>query len=697
MSGRSRTVGFVEARVKFIPRGGGRGPASPGPGAAPKGEVALPTTDFGRRVLVPGDRIGPEYEVRDKLGEGGFGRVYLVRSLRSGRYYAVKTLRDRFSRDPEVRARFRAEANVWVDMGAHPNIVQATFVSEYDHRLYIGLELIEQDDQGRVSLEDHLTAAQPELEQSLRWAVDCCRGLEYAYSKGIHAHRDLKPSNILIDHQGRARITDFGLAGVMGSELEGQAIGSMIYMPPEQFDDVTSCDERSDLYSFGIVLYRMANPTGSPPFYADAPGDENASAWRDFWHQIFVMHARSPVPVLDSPLQPMLARLLAKAPADRYGSFAELRADLEGLLREIGADVVASPELAPLSAAQWAARGSDLSELGRYKEALDCCDRAIDLDAESVTAWQTKGRVLKSLGRHAEALEADRRIVEIDPANRDGWVGVGVALASLGRYEEAVAAYDRAIEIDRKFVYSYFDRGLALLAWGRPAEALADFGRTLEINPRFGEGWVQSGRAMAAQGRHKEAIAALDKGLQLSPGSPSGWRAAGNSFRELGSHRNAADAFERALELDPSDSASWLKLGQSLITLGLREDALTAFQKFTDLKPEVDDGWLSLGKCLGTLHRYRESAEALDRALKLSPNRPILWALRGDALKGMNMQREALNSYHKAVQLDPSMDGVWMVMATTFAQLGDRANAAACLTNAEAIKRGVVPPKRRQS
>jgi serine/threonine protein kinase len=233
-----------------------------------------------------GDFIGQGYEVFGVLGKGGFGVVYQVYSHQTHEVYALKTFKDEFLADQEVRERFQKEASVWIELGRHPYLVRAIGVVEVSGRLYILMEHIAPSDEGLNSLEDYLYRQPPDLAQSLRWAIQICHGMEYAYSKGVRAHRDLKPANIMITQDKTAKVTDFGLAGVLnespvmgatglsaqpgrsglfGQTMLGTGFGTPTHMAPEQFDNAARCDERSDIYSYGIALYQMATG-GQVPF-----------------------------------------------------------------------------------------------------------------------------------------------------------------------------------------------------------------------------------------------------------------------------------------------------------------------------------------------------------------------------------------------------------------------------------------------
>jgi serine/threonine protein kinase len=182
----------------------------------PQGGQKIPLSDSHPEAsYAKGDFIGHKYEVLRLLGSGGCGVVYLTYSRETQSLYALKTFRDEYQSNQEIKERFRKEAMVWVHLERHPFIANASFVEEIAGRLYIAMEYVAPNEQGLNSLEGYLREDPPDLVQALRWAVQFCRGIEYAYSRGIRCHRDIKPSNILIGHDRTVRVSDFGLAGAL--------------------------------------------------------------------------------------------------------------------------------------------------------------------------------------------------------------------------------------------------------------------------------------------------------------------------------------------------------------------------------------------------------------------------------------------------------------------------------------------------
>lgn len=312
------------------------GETAPGGGGPLSGELTAGPSLPGVPVRGPFPPTGlsgtvvAHFEILERIGAGGFGEVYRARDTRLGRIVAVKVLPEAFARDAERRERFRREA-VAASALNHPNICTVHDLVEADGRYLIVMELVEGE-----TLHAALKGGPFPVAKLLPVAEQIAEALGEAHRAGI-LHRDIKTANIALTPRGQVKVLDFGLAKLSGAGGEspdertaerltaaGSVYGTLSYMSPEQLLG-RPLDGRSDLFSFGVVLYEMA--TGRLPFEGSS-GIGTADA---------ILHAE-PRRLDDRPVPPKLAallgRLLQKEPARRYPGAGELLADLKALRTE---------------------------------------------------------------------------------------------------------------------------------------------------------------------------------------------------------------------------------------------------------------------------------------------------------------------------------------------------------------------------
>jgi serine/threonine-protein kinase len=315
-----------------------RRPGSPSPGAAR--HSSGPVTDAGR--FAPGQILGERYRIIGLLGRGGMGEVYRADDLKLGQAVALKFLPESPAApgqsDTDATAiadRFRAEVRNARQV-SHPNVCRVYDIDEVEGRLFLSMEYVDGEDLS--ALLKRIGRLPP--AKALEIARQLCAGLAAAHDKGV-LHRDLKPSNIMLDGQGRARITDFGLA-VRGNDepAEGRIIGTPAYMSPEQLAG-RDASVKSDLYSLGLVLYEIF--TGKKAFEASTLAE-----WKRKHAQEPPTAPSSHIADVDPAVEQVILRCLEKDPRQRPASALAVAAALPGgdpLAAALAAGETPSPEL----------------------------------------------------------------------------------------------------------------------------------------------------------------------------------------------------------------------------------------------------------------------------------------------------------------------------------------------------------------
>ena len=264
-----------------------------------------------------GRLLDNRYEILEVIGTGGMAVVYKARCHRLNRLVAIKILREEYTKDEEFRRRFHAESQA-VAMLSHPNIVSVYDVSTANDADYIVMELID-----GITLKQYMEKKGVlNWKETLHFAIQIAKALEHAHSRGI-IHRDIKPHNVMVLKNGSVKVTDFGIARVMSESntLTKEALGSVHYIAPEQAKG-GRVDNRSDLYSLGVVMYEMT--TGRPPYDGESPV------------AVAIQHINGK-PMLPSALNPnipggleqIIVRSMSHNPADRYPSASAMLTDMD--------------------------------------------------------------------------------------------------------------------------------------------------------------------------------------------------------------------------------------------------------------------------------------------------------------------------------------------------------------------------------
>jgi serine/threonine protein kinase len=260
------------------------------------------------------------YQILEWLGQGAMGTVFKAEHRMMKRVVALKVLSSAVTDDSAALRRFHREVQVAAKL-EHPNIVIAHDADEADGRHFLVMQYVAGTDLAALTKE---TGALP-VEQAVSCVLQVAQGLQYAHSLGV-VHRDIKPSNLLLDHEGIVKVLDMGLARLESAQIKltvsGEIMGTAEYMAPEQAENANQVDARADIYSLGMTLWYLL--TGRSCYEGETTVER------------LMAHHEAPIPSLRascleaSPqLEQVFTKMVAKTPAERYQSMAEVIADLE--------------------------------------------------------------------------------------------------------------------------------------------------------------------------------------------------------------------------------------------------------------------------------------------------------------------------------------------------------------------------------
>jgi serine/threonine protein kinase/tetratricopeptide (TPR) repeat protein len=621
-----------------------------------------------------GTRIG-HYRILERIGVGGMGEVYLAEDLRLDRRVALKFVSPFLCDDPNSLARFTRETRAIARID-HPNIVTLHEVGEYDRRPYLVMQHVEGQ-----SLADFPRGTDLPIAKLLDLGIQICAGLQAAHDAGV-VHRDIKPSNILVDGHDRARIVDFGLASFKDSEgltAPHSLLGTLGYISPEQVRG-EEVRPQSDLFALGVVLYELL--TGSSPF----PKTSEAA----FLHAV-VMEDPKPLSELreDVPegLRTAIETALAKDPASRQPTAADLAAELRRLLQDPGAPQIPSrgrPAVAVLP----------FEDMSPHHDQEYFCDGI----AEELITALTHVRDLRVIartsaftfkGRHEDIREIGRKLgVEmlVEGSVRQSGKRVRVH-ARLVSVKDGAHIWAEEYERDLQDIFAIQDE-VCLAIVERLKVSLLEGEKARLIKRRANDpqsyNLYLKGRFFFNQRKEEgvsKSISCYRKALEIDPQMALAHAGLADSYAILGGWRTlprdtaygqARAAALTAIALDSSLAEGHVALG----TIRMFGDwdwkgAEDEFHQALAANPASGDAHHMLAHCHAFTGRRDRALSSMKRALEFEPIAPGLNSCHAEILFYARDYAGVEQQCHVTLEMAPSFFGVYGWLGIAQVQGGD--------------------------
>jgi len=623
------------------------------------------------------------YRLLEKLGGGGMGVVYKAEDTQLGRFVALKFLPENLADDPHALDRFRREARAASALN-HPNICTIYEIGEHEGRPFIAMEYLD----GRTL--KHIIVGRPlDLQTMESYAIQIADALEVAHANGI-IHRDIKPANIFVTKRGHVKVLDFGLAKILHSstvaaKIDGQSatlsdddlttpgatLGTAAYMSPEQVRG-KELDSRTDLFSFGVVLYQMA--TGSIPF----KGETSGVIFEAILNRVPAESVRLN-PELPSKLEDIINKALEKDRDLRYQHAAEIRADLQRLKRDTDSgrvphqgQEVESNDRTTQRRHWWLLPAVGIvlvvAGLGQYfwkkaatQRATVSAPRTLAIlpfhnlkgdPADDFLGFSLADAVITKIGylssltvRPSSAIEKYRNI-DIDPRKVAAELNVDTLLT---------ASFIRDGQ-DLRITTQLIDAPQEKILWHDTIDFKYD--KLLAVQDSVAQQIIQ-GLALhlsPAETQHLRPEQAVD---------PSAYEdyLRGVDLYALNDFPASIQMLEKSIALDPNYAPAWAHLGQAYTTnasleFGGREQygkAQAAYEKAIALNPAMIEPRIYMANLFTDTGRVEQAVPLLREALRNAPNNAEAhWEL-GYAYRFAGMLAESVREAEKARQIDPQV------------------------------------------
>jgi serine/threonine protein kinase len=586
--------------------------------------------------------IGGEYKVLQQFG-GAMGQVFLVEKQGIGFPFVLKSYQDI---KPDLEELFFTEVKNWTSFGVHQNIVKTLFAEKLDGKVFVAAEFVEGNENGENRLTNYIGRDLP-LHLIIKWAIQFSYGMNHCLIKGMIAHSDIKPDNILIDKELNLKITDFGLSkSYLNEDRSGG--GTPMYYSPEQIFSADKIDHRSDIYSFGIVLYQLITK-GVFPYQLSSKN----------WNQITLKeliqsHLIQNVKQINHPLFEICKKCLEKDLSRRYQQFQELFKDLDRVARSESIEIPKQITTRDNKLEELYILSRSLSAIGKNKEALRAIDQYLSYQPDYYSAWSQKGRLEYELGNLQDALEATKKSVYLYQYSSTALNNLGAIYLELENKVDAKTCLLRAVELDPENSGALMNLANALVETGDISEASQCLLKCFELTPQKKSLHINAKNLLPVFVKNQlfEFSVEIYKKL-LIYSSLTVNEHFNYAMCNFQIHRfdEAIKNFEVVLNDNSKDAMALVSISKSHFFIGNVGKAIFYSEKLIleEINPAL--GMSMKAQYLHQSGRFSEAEKYLMDILTKFPMTDFLWLTLGDIYLKEKLLSKALNCYQETSQI----------------------------------------------